>query len=68
VQNLWTFGRHGAHAKPNYAAPAGMTHVDVLRTIEAMCGLPKSGALQPNALRAGIRDDGTAADLFLPVE
>jgi hypothetical protein len=26
----------GAHVKPNYAAPARMTHVNVLRTIEAM--------------------------------
>jgi len=33
-----------------------------------MYGLPKSGAQQPNALRAGISDDATAADLFVPVE
>jgi phosphatidylinositol-3-phosphatase len=58
----------GAHLKPNYAAPAGMTHVNILRTIEAMYGLPKSGAQQPNALRAGISDDAAAADLFGPVE
>jgi hypothetical protein len=30
--------------------------------------LPKSGAQQPNALRAGISDDATAADLFLPAK
>jgi hypothetical protein len=45
-----------------------MTHVNILRTIEAMYGLPKSGAQQPNALRASISDDATAADLFVPVE
>ena len=45
-----------------------MTHVNILRTIEAMYGLPKSGAQQPNALRAGISDDATAADLFVPVQ
>jgi phosphatidylinositol-3-phosphatase len=52
----------GAHVKQNYSAPAGMTHVSILRTIEAMYGLPKSGAQQPNALRAGISEDATAAD------
>ena len=55
----------GAHVKANYAEPADMTHVNILRTIEAMYGLPNSGA-QPNALRAGISDDA-AADLFIPV-
>jgi len=58
----------GAHVKPNYAEPAGMTHVSLLRTIEAMYGLPKSGAQQSNALRDGISDDATAADLFAPVQ
>jgi hypothetical protein len=42
-----------------------MTHVNVLRTIEAMYTLPKSGAQQPNAVRAGITDDATAADQFV---
>ena len=58
----------GAHVKPNYVAPAGMTHVNILRTIEAMHGLPKSGAQQRNALHTGISDDATAADLFVPAE
>jgi hypothetical protein len=58
----------GAHVKPNYADPDGMTHVNILRTIEAMYGLPKSGAQQPNALRAGISDDSTAAGVFIPVQ
>jgi hypothetical protein len=54
--------------KPNYAAPAGMTHVNILRTIEAIYGLPKSAAQLPTALRAGIGDDATVADLFAPAE
>jgi len=58
----------GVYVKPNYAEPNGMTHVNILRTIEAMYGLPKSGAQQPNALNAGISDDATAADVFVPVQ
>jgi hypothetical protein len=45
-----------------------MTHVNILRTIEAMYGLPKSGAQQANAVRAGIGDDAIATDLFLSVQ
>jgi hypothetical protein len=58
----------GAHVKPHYADANGMTHVNILRTIEAMYGLPKSGAQQPNALEAGISDDATAADVFVSVQ
>jgi len=58
----------GAHVKPNFAKPGGITHVNILRTIEAIYGLPKSGAQQPNALRAGISDDATVADVFAPVQ
>jgi hypothetical protein len=58
----------GAYVKPNYAEPKGMTHVNILRTIEAMYGLPRSGAQQVNALKAGISDDATAADVFVPVQ
>ena len=58
----------GADVKPNYAEPNGITHVNILRTIEAMYGLPKSGAQQPNALRAGISDDATVANVFMPVQ
>src|SRR5262245_47930601 len=47
----------GAFIKPNYVEPSGTTHVNILRTLEVMYGLPKSGAQQPNALRAGISDD-----------
>jgi phosphatidylinositol-3-phosphatase len=58
----------GAHVKANYAEPNGMTHVNILRTLEAMYGLPKSGAQQPNAVRADISDDAIATNLFVPVQ
>lgn len=54
----------GAHVKPGYALDARLTHVNLLRTIEAIYGLPKSGTQQPNALGIGIADDATAADAF----
>jgi acid phosphatase len=44
----------------------GVTHVNLLRTIEAMYGLPKSGAQQPNAAGGGISDDKIITDLFVP--
>jgi phosphatidylinositol-3-phosphatase len=53
----------GAHVKPGYAASQIATHVNILRTIEAMYGLPKSGAQQINAVRAGA-GDGAIADIF----
>jgi phosphatidylinositol-3-phosphatase len=58
----------GAFVKPGYAEPNSMTHVNILRTVEAMYGLPKSGAQQPNALRAGISDDATGANVFTPMQ
>jgi acid phosphatase len=58
----------GAHVKPNYVETNGMTHVNILRTIEAIYGLPKSGAQQPHALRAGIADDAIAGDAFQAVK
>ena len=58
----------GAHVKPNYADSSGMTHVNILRTIEAMYELPKSGAQQANAVRAGISDDATAINVFEAVK
>jgi phosphatidylinositol-3-phosphatase len=54
----------GAHVKPHHEEPTPLDHVSLLRTIEAMYGLPKAGAQQPNALRAGIGDDATAAGVF----
>jgi len=58
----------GAHVKANYAESNGMTHVNILRTLEAMYGLPKSGAQQANAVRAGISDDAIATNVFVPVQ
>jgi len=54
----------GEHVKPGYGANQGMTHFNILRTIEAMYGLPKSGAQQAYALRAGV----TTADVFVPAQ
>jgi phosphatidylinositol-3-phosphatase len=54
----------GAHVKAGYADSERLTHVNLLRTIEAIYGLPKEGAQQPNALRAGIADGATAVDAF----
>jgi acid phosphatase len=57
----------GAHVRPgSYAEGKGITHVNILRTIEAMYGLPKSGAQQVNAARAGIADDTIITDVFAP--
>ena len=58
----------GAHIKPgSYAEGRGITHVNILRTIEAMYGLPKSGAQQPNAAGGGIADETIITDVFAPV-
>lgn len=55
----------GAHIKPgDYAEGRGITHVNILRTIEAMYGLPKAGAQQPNAAGGGIGDDYIVTDVF----
>jgi phosphatidylinositol-3-phosphatase len=55
----------GARVKPGeYPEGAGINHVSILRTIEAMYGLPKSGAQQPNAKAAGIADDFIITDVF----
>lgn len=55
----------GAHVKPgDYPEGKGITHVNILRTLEAMYGLPKSGAQQPNAAAGGIADDYLVTDVF----
>lgn len=55
----------GAHIKPgSFAEGKGITHVNILRTIEAMYGLPKSGAQQPNAAGGGISDETIITDVF----
>jgi hypothetical protein len=56
----------GAHIKPgNYPEGKGITHVNILRTLEAMYGLPRAGAQQPNAAGGGITDDYIITDVFL---
>ncbi|HYV34529.1 MAG TPA: alkaline phosphatase family protein [Gemmataceae bacterium] len=56
----------GAHIKPgNYSEGKGITHVNILRTIEAMYGLPRAGRQQPNAEAGGIRDDYIITDVFV---
>jgi acid phosphatase len=55
----------GAHIKPgDYPEGRGITHVNILRTLEAMYGLPRAGAQQPNAAGGGIRDDYIITDVF----
>ena len=55
----------GAHIKPgDYPEDKGVTHVNILRTMEAMYKLNKSGAQQWNALRANIADDFLIKDIF----
>lgn len=55
----------GAHIKPgDYLEGRGITHVNILRTIEAMYGLPKAGSQQPNAAGFGITDDYIITDVF----
>jgi phosphatidylinositol-3-phosphatase len=58
----------GAGVKRGHAVNDRLTHVNILRTIEAIYGLPKSGAQQPLALRAGIGDDATAGDAFAAIK
>jgi hypothetical protein len=55
----------GAHVKPgDYPETPGITHINILRTLEAMYGLPRAGAQQPNAAGAGISDDYIITDVF----
>jgi hypothetical protein len=55
----------GAHIKPGeYPEGKGITHVNLLRTLEAMYGLGKCGAQQPNAAGIGISDDYVVRDIF----
>lgn len=65
VQNRIATIFAGAHIKAGeYAEGNGVTHVSLLRTLESMYGLNKSGAQQPNALGAGITDDFIVTDVF----
>ena len=55
----------GAHIKHGeYSEGKGVTHVNVLRTLEAMYKLNRSGSQQWNALKAGIADDFVINDVF----
>jgi hypothetical protein len=55
----------GAHVKPgDYREGNGITHVNILRTIEAMYGLSTAGAQQPNAAGFGITDNYIITDVF----
>jgi phosphatidylinositol-3-phosphatase len=57
----------GARIKPgDYAEKKGVTHVNLLRTLEAMYGLPQSGSQQPLAEKAGIADGFILTDIFSP--
>jgi phosphatidylinositol-3-phosphatase len=58
----------GAHIKPgNYEEGKGITHVNLLRTFEAMYKLERCGKQQENALKAGIADDYIITDIFEPI-
>jgi len=48
----------------DYTENKGITHVNILRTLEAMYGLKRSGAQQANALSFGIGDDYIITDVF----
>jgi len=55
----------GAHIKPgNYPEGKGITHVNILRTIEHLYGLPKAGAQQKNAAAHGISNSYVITDVF----
>jgi len=59
----------GAHIRHgNYPEGIGVTHVNILRTIEAMYGLSKAGAQQANALKYGIKNDYIIKDIFAEVK
>ena len=53
--------RHG-----DYAEGKGVTHVNILRTIEAVYGLWASGAQSANALKYGITSEYVIQDTFIP--
>jgi phosphatidylinositol-3-phosphatase len=57
----------GARIKPGrYPEGAGINHVSILRTIEAMYGLHKSGVQQRYAAAGGITDRFIITDVFAP--
>jgi hypothetical protein len=55
----------GARVKHgDFPEEKGVTHVNILRTLEAMYGLPRAGAQQPKAAAGGIKDDFLITDVF----
>jgi len=55
----------GAHIKHgDYPEGKGINHVSILRTLEAMYGLPKSGKQHQDALKYGITDEYRITDVF----
>jgi len=55
----------GAHIRHgDYSEGKGITHVNILRTLEAMYGLQKSGGQQENALKFGIGDAFIITDII----
>jgi acid phosphatase len=59
----------GAHIKPgDYTEGRGITHVNILRTLEAMYKLPRAGAQQPNAAGGGITDDYIIKDVYKQIK
>ena len=55
----------GAHIeRGDYSEGKGITHVNILRTLEAMYGLQKSGRQQENAEKFGIGDEFIITDIF----
>jgi acid phosphatase len=55
----------GAHIKPgDYDEGKGVTHVNLLRTLEAIYTLPNSGKQQLNAAKFGIKNDYIIKDIF----
>jgi hypothetical protein len=55
----------GAHIKPGeYDEGVGVNHVNLLRTLEAMYNLNKSGGQTEKAIKAGLVDDLTINNVF----
>ncbi|HMK39314.1 MAG TPA: alkaline phosphatase family protein [Bacteroidota bacterium] len=57
-------GAHVAHG--DYEEGNGVTHVNILRTIEGMYGLRTTGTQPPNALKFGITSEYIIKDVFVP--
>jgi hypothetical protein len=57
----------GAHVRHgDYEEGNGVTHINILRTIEAIYGLRPSGTQPPNALKFGITSEYVIKDVFEP--